>query len=94
MFGETIKALRTAHGYNQVQLAAALHLSKQTVSNWENNNIMPSVELLLTLADFFSVSTDHLLGRDDRPTLDVSGLTQTQVAHLNLLAQDLRRQGG
>lgn len=90
MIGERIRVLRGTRGLSQVQLAQALHISKQAVSNWENNNILPSVEMLVVLADFFGVSTDHLLGRDDRALLDVTGLGEEQVAHLRLLIGDLR----
>ena len=90
MIGERIRVLRGARGFSQVQLAQALHISKQAVSNWENNNILPSVEMLVVLADFFGVSTDHLLGRDDRALPDVTGLGEEQVAHLRLLIDDLR----
>lgn len=90
MIGERIRILRTTRGVNQVQLAQALHVSKQAVSNWENNNILPSVEMLVVIADYFGVSTDNLLGRDTRPLLDVSGLTEQQIAHLRLLIDDLR----
>ena len=90
MIGERIRVLRGTRGLSQVQLAQALHISKQAVSNWENNNILPSVEMLVVLADFFGVSTDHLLGRDDRALLDVTGLDEEQVAHLRLLIDDLR----
>ena len=62
MFGDVIKKLRTAHNLNQVQLAGKLNISKQTVSNWENNNILPSIEMLVKIAQFFMVSTDYLLG--------------------------------
>ena len=61
MFGDVIKKLRTAHNLNQVQLAGKLNISKQTVSNWENNNILPSIEMLVKIAQFFMVSTDYLL---------------------------------
>ena len=44
MFGDRVKQVREAHNYSQVQLAAILHVSRQTVSNWENNNIMPSID--------------------------------------------------
>ncbi|MBP5406175.1 helix-turn-helix transcriptional regulator [bacterium] len=37
--------VREAHNYSQVRLATRLHVSKQAVSNWENNNIMPSIEV-------------------------------------------------
>lgn len=90
MIGERIRILRTTRGVNQVQLAQALHVSKQAVSNWENNNILPSVEMLVVIADYFGVSTDNLLERDTRPLLDVSGLTEQQIAHLRLLIDDLR----
>ena len=90
MIGERIRILRTTRGVNQVQLAQALHVSRQAVSNWENNNILPSVEMLVVIADYFGVSTDNLLGRDTRPQLDVRGLTEQQIAHLRLLIDDLR----
>lgn len=44
MFGDIIKKLRLSHNLNQVQLADELNVSKQTISNWENNNILPSIE--------------------------------------------------
>ncbi len=81
--------LREAHNFSQVQLATMLHVSRQTVSNWENNNIMPSIEMLIKLADLFGVSTDFLLERDNRRSLDTTGLTETQCAHLDLIIQDI-----
>lgn len=66
MFGDIIKNLRTSHNLNQVQLAQKLNVSKQTVSNWENNNILPSIEMLVKIADFFCVSADFLLERDNQ----------------------------
>lgn len=89
MFGDRVKQVREAHNYSQVQLATILHVSRQTVSNWENNNIMPSIEMLIKLADLFGVSTDFLLERDNRRSLDITGLTEIQCAHLNLIIQDI-----
>ena len=66
MLGERLKLLRQAHNLNQVQLADELHVSKQSVSNWENNSIMPSIEILLKISRYFRVSTDYLLELDDR----------------------------
>lgn len=53
MFGDIIKKLRTAHNLSQVQLSEKLGVSKQTVSNWENNNILPSVDMLIRISRFF-----------------------------------------
>ena len=66
MFGDMIKNLRQSRNLNQVQLAASLNVSKQTVSNWENNNILPSIDMLVKISQFFSVSTDYLLELDTR----------------------------
>ena len=54
MFGDTVKSLRLSHNLSQVQLANALNVSKQTVSNWENNNILPSIEMLIKISRFFT----------------------------------------
>lgn len=83
--------LREAVNLSQVQLAEKLHVSKQSVSNWENGNILPSIEMLVKIARVFSVSTDYLLGLDDRQFLEVSGLSGTERAHVQALIDDLRR---
>ena len=62
MLNETIRVLRQAARLTQVDLAKAMGVSKQCVSNWENDNIQPSVEMLVRLAQYFRVSTDFLLG--------------------------------
>lgn len=90
MLGNRIKILREAYQISQVQLAQALHISKQSVSNWENDNILPSIEMLVKIAAFFSVSTDYLLELDDRRLLDVSGLSESEIAHLQLIIQDIK----
>lgn len=90
MLSERIKTLRLARGLNQVELANALSVTKQSVSNWENNNIQPSIEILLKLADFFKVSTDYLLCRDNEKMLNVTGLSQKEIQHLALLVSDLQ----
>ena len=46
MLHEQIRRLRTARGITHVELAHRLGVSKQSVSNWESNNIQPSIELL------------------------------------------------
>lgn len=89
MLGERIYELRNARNISQVELARQLHVSKQTVSNWENNNILPSVEMLIKLSDYFSVSTDYLLEKGDRKYLEITGLTDKQLAHIQLLIDDI-----
>lgn len=89
---ENIKELRIQSGMNQVELAKALNVSKQCVSNWENDNVQPSIEMLEKLADLFRVSTDQLLGRCSDQTLEATGLTDEQCAHIRLLIRDLTKE--
>ena len=89
MLGERIKTLRLAHSLSQVELGTALSVTKQTVSNWENGYIQPSVDMLVRLADFFHSTTDYLLGRDDAKTIDVTDLNDEQVAHIKYIIQDI-----
>lgn len=90
MLGQRIYELRTLNGWSQVQLAQRLNITKQTVSNWENGNIQPSIEMLVRIADLFRVSTDYLLGREQLTHLDVTGLPAGFVAHLAQIAEDYR----
>ena len=85
---ENIKELRVAAGLNQVEFAQKMNVTKQCVSNWENDNVQPSIEMLVRMADFFKVSTDRLLGRGSEDTILVSGLTREQRAHVALLVRD------
>ena len=86
---ENIKKLRTARGLNQVEFAKILCVTKQCVSNWENDNVVPSIEMLCKIANFFGVGTDYLLGRSEKRVIDVSKLTEEQIAHLISLVDDL-----
>lgn len=91
MLNQQIRALRIARNMSQVELAHRLGVSKQSVSNWENDNIQPSVEMLVKLAAVFSVSTDHLLGLDTGDLVNVSGLPQHVVTHIRQLVEDFQQ---
>ena len=91
MLGNRINELRMAFGWNQVQLAGKLNITKQTVSNWENENIQPSIEMLVRIAMLFHVSTDYLLGLDNVPHINVEGLPISFVAHLSQIVEDYKQ---
>ena len=91
MFGDMIHQLRKSRNLSQVQLAEKLGISKQTVSNWENNNILPSIDMLLKISKLFSVSCDYLLEQQDRTYLEISDLTLEQISHIQQLIDDIRK---
>ena len=90
MLGQRVHELRLAFGWSQVELAKRLNVSKQAVSNWENDNIQPSVEMLMRLSKTFGVTTDLLLGLEETPRLDIAGLPTSFVAHLQLIIEDYK----
>ena len=90
MLGTRIKELRKEFGLSQVELAMRMEVTKQTISNWENENIQPSVDMLVGLANVFNVTTDYLLGLDDVPRLSIEGLPLSFAAHLAQIIEDFR----
>ncbi len=63
--GETIKRLRKEREITQEEFAEVLGVSCQSVSRWENNSCYPDIELIPTIASFFGISTDKLMGIDE-----------------------------
>ena len=90
VLNENIRNLRLARGMNQVEFGRLLGVTKQCVSNWENDNVLPSIDMLGKLADLFGVSTDFLLGRSSELSLDATGLTEVQIAHIREIINDLK----
>ncbi len=82
---ENIKKYRLALGISQVELAKKLGVTKQCLSNWENDNVQPSVEMLIRLSNFFAVSTDALLGLDERTEISLAQLTSEEAAHIRAI---------
>ena len=62
--GNRIKELRKAQNINQDDLAEKLFVSRQTISNWENDKSYPDIQSVLLLSEIFGVSVDNLLKGD------------------------------
>ena len=64
-FAERLKELRMRKGYSQQDLASKIGLSKSSISMYEVGAREPSLEVLELVGDFFNVTTDYLLGKED-----------------------------
>lgn len=60
-----IRKLREKRGMNQEALAGLIGVSQQTISKVERNTEALGIDLLIEISDFFSVTTDYLLGLSD-----------------------------
>ncbi|MBQ7936672.1 MAG: helix-turn-helix transcriptional regulator [Clostridia bacterium] len=58
--------LRTSAGATQEEVALALGVSNKTISKWETGASAPDLSMLIALSKYYNVSTDTLLGTDDR----------------------------
>ena len=63
---ERIRLLADAKGINMVTLGKAIGASSGNMSDWKAGRTSPNVEKLIRIADYFNVSVDYILGRDDR----------------------------
>ncbi len=61
-----LKLLRKERGLLQKDVAEHLNIAVSTYSYWENGKFEPDQESLSKLADFFGVSADYLLGREEK----------------------------
>lgn len=62
--GKQIKKYRTEMKFSQEELSEKIFVSRQTISNWENNKNYPDVKSLLLLSSLFNVSLDILIKGD------------------------------
>lgn len=64
LIGENIKNYRIEKGMTQKELADKLFVTAQAVSRWENNEVEPSLNTIVILAEIFEVSVDELCGKE------------------------------
>ena len=62
--GSKIKNARNNAGLTQEKAAEELGVTRQTISNWENNKSYPDIISVIKMSDLYSVSLDHLLKED------------------------------
>ena len=61
-FAEQIYQLRTENNFTRAQLASKLNVSVRLISYWENDQRECNFDMLIKIAEIFSVSVDCLLG--------------------------------
>lgn len=84
-YSNRIRELREAKSLSQDQLAEKLGITKQAVSQYERGVRKPSVPMLEALCDYFNVSSDYLLGKDDVTIrlVDADGLKALEAYHID-----------
>lgn len=91
-FGKRLKELRNNAHLTQKQLGDMIGLSKTVISYYELGSRAPSPEVLIKLAKILHVTTDYLLGIEEKgdPTVNVSGLTDEEINAIERLIHLMR----
>lgn len=94
MLNENIKNLRKSKGLSQEELAAKLHVVRQTVSKWENGLSVPDATALISLAAELDTSVEVLLGETvpEHEPDDIEALSEKLAAiNLRLAEQNMAK---
>ena len=80
---ERLKELRTSKNLTQTELAKVFGCNQTAIGKYERGELEPNFSLLIKLADFFKVSVDYLIGRED----DFGNITVSQLTDRNNLSE-------
>lgn len=89
-FGDKLKALRKGQKMTQQQLAGRLGVAKSIVSYYESGDRFPSYDVLIKIARIFHVTTDYLLNVERTHVIDVSELSDEEIAVVTSMVALLR----
>ena len=78
MLARRLKELRFKRDITQADFAKIIGVAQQTVGSWEKGNSSPNYDILNRIANYFGVSTDYLLGRENVATHNLT-LSNEQV---------------
>lgn len=92
LLSENLKRLRVEKHLSQKQLAQKIGVTSSTIALYEMGDRFPSLNVLVKLSHFFSVSTDYLLGIEPQKQfcIDVSDLNQKQIESIHLIIENYR----
>lgn len=73
-----LKELRKQKGVTQEDVSNAINVKRFTYSNYETGKTEPTIDVLIKLANYFEVSVDKLLGRENNQMFNFSDLDEIQ----------------
>ncbi|MEA4854485.1 MAG: DUF3955 domain-containing protein [Christensenella sp.] len=89
-FGEQLRKIRADRNLTQEQVSEKLHVSRQTISNWENNKNLPDLEMIVEISTTFGLSIDQLiLGGENRNNMTeklIKDGSEMRRARINLIS--------
>lgn len=93
MLNVRLKELRKQYSYSQEELASMLHVTRQTISKWEQGRSVPDADLLIRISEVFHVSVQNLLEEQAMPQADEEESIAKQLERLNYELAEKNRRG-
>ena len=90
MIGDKIKKLRKSQSFTQSEIARKLGITRSSVNAWEMGISVPSTQYIIELAMLFNVSSDYLLNIPQNASINVSGLSEKEVAAVREIVDCLK----
>lgn len=87
-FGDKLKKIRIQYGMTQDNFADEMNISLDTVKNWEQGYNYPSIDMLVSIAEYFNCDFDYLIGQQETPSKeyahisDMIGISEDAAAQL------------
>ena len=89
-FSERLRQLRKENKLTQAELGTLIGVKHSIISLYELGERIPSPAVIKKLAATLHVSADYLLGIEKHPSIDVSGLDESDIALVRSLVDTLR----
>lgn len=93
MLNVRLKELRKQYRYSQEELASMLHVTRQTISKWEQGCSVPDADLLIRISEVFHVNVQDLLEEQAMPQVDEEESIAKQLERLNYELAEKNRRG-
>ena len=88
-FCSNLAALRRDKGVSQRKAAADLHISQALLSHYENGAREPGLPFLCRVCDYYGVTADYLLGREEAPTAPSTAALHEMADTMRALAEKM-----
>ena len=92
VFASRLRQLRKNQGLTQFALADALGVSRACLRNWELSETTPPLETLVSIVLYFHVTSDFLLGLEERNCIQVDFLSTRAVNAISNLVQVMQEE--
>lgn len=90
-FGENLKQLRKSRSMTQEEFGSHVGISKAVISKYETGIGFPSLDILKSIAEYYGVTTDYLLGASENKTVNLTGLTDSQIEVVHRVITEFQR---